>query len=146
MKRNTPLTRRTALRAKKGLGPSASDPKPRKPLKTQNKARADKAWVRAFHSQAFLDWIHEQPCVRCGQTPSEPHHEPTLGSHRGDWKQVSPLCTSCHTSGPGARHGPNSGVETFWAGVGVSYEDSNRATHMAWLAHIDSEHEPEATP
>ena len=79
-----------------------------------------------------MGFVKTLPCVRCGSRYQiEVHHEPTIGSGRGTWKGVSPLCRSCHTTGPGARHGLNSGVETFWS-FGVSYQESNAKTQAKW--------------
>lgn len=101
------------------------------PMKKRNVERHEREWVKQFHSEAFVRFTHDRPCVRCGRTPSDPHHEP-LRSQGGTWKNVSPVCPDCHTLGPDARH--NTSAEAFWASVGKSAEVCNRAHHMAWLA------------
>jgi len=99
-------------------------------MKKRNKERHDREWARAFHSEAFLEFTRDEPCVRCGGGPCVPHHEPTRASG-GTWKNTSPLCEDCHTAGPNARH--TVGVESFWT-FGITYEQANRRHHGRWLA------------
>lgn len=139
MRRTPPERGENGLQRTSGLSGGTGKPK-RSTARTRAATRRDKLFRRQFHSPAFVEWIHTQPCVRCEAlgfeqvTESEPHHEPPRA--RSNWKHVSPLCQSCHTSGPGARHGPNSGVDSFWT-FGITYEQANGMTHMRWLGHID---------
>ena len=136
MKRTPMPPRKTPLRARKKLRPG------KKGLKASGKApgatkrattRKDKLWVRAFLSPDFVAFTQDQPCRRCGNSPSQAHHEPPR-SRGGTWKNVSPLCADCHTLSGDARH--NVGPDTFWT-FGVTSERSNALHHGAWLAYID---------
>lgn len=45
------------------------------------------------------DWVRELPCLVCGNTPSDPHHEPPV-SRGGKSEDLTPLCRFHH----GQRH------------------------------------------
>lgn len=142
--RKSPMPpRKRPLKAGKPLRRSSNGLKASKGLKRGKRlpkraSRAGKAWVRQFHSKAFVAWTHEQPCVRCGQTPSEPHHEP-LRSQGGTWKNVSPVCAECHTLAGDSRH--NTSAARFWT-FGVTAEQANMRHHGAWLEHATEPLDP----
>lgn len=79
--------------------------KRRKPLKThkrlkaRNDKRADAKFKRNFHSREFVEFTNSQPCVFCGETPSEcAHAEPRgMGGCGADWTRTFPACTWHHS-------------------------------------------------
>lgn len=53
----------------------------------------------------FLNQIRLIRCVACGDYPTEAHHVlPRSQGGGDDWYNVIPLCSNCHTQGPGAWH------------------------------------------
>lgn len=46
----------------------------------------------------FKEWTRDQPCCYCGDSPSDPDHNPTRGGRGNmDHDLVVPLCRACHT-------------------------------------------------
>lgn len=123
------MLRRTPLKRRSPLNKGDAELSRSTPMKRVNRERKDREWVKQFHSDEFVEFTHDQPCVRCGATPSEPHHEP-LRSQGGTWKNVSPVCPDCHTLGADARH--RTSAERFWT-FGKTAEEANRTHHYAWL-------------
>jgi len=68
---------------------------------------------KVMRSKKYRTWISSHPCVICGKSPCDPHHEP-LGKGGLAIKcpdsQCLPLCHPHHVE----RH--NKGRETFWRG------------------------------
>ena len=74
-----------------------ADPKP-----ARGEAKAERRRKRRDAKDAtYLAWLHTQPCLCCGASGVEVHHERTLG--KGDAYGV-PLCTF-HHRGHSGRHG-----------------------------------------
>ena len=93
---------------------------------------------RAWGPPGYVGWVKRRPCDSCGLESivgrlNEMHHEPP-GS-RKTWLRSCTLCTSCHVSGPNARHGLNSGVETFWTRVGKDPAEVTAAVQREWAEH-----------
>lgn len=85
----------------------------------------------------FVAWMRQRPSDVSGEPPpygrlNEVHHEPTRGSRRAHWTRTCTLTTAEHTAGPGARHGLNSGVETFWKKWGKDPDEVCRAVQEEW--------------
>ena len=51
--------------------------------------------------------VRAMPCLVCGRTPSDPHHEPPVG-RGGTSETLVPLCRTHHTGGHLSRHGMGS--------------------------------------
>jgi len=109
-------------------GDSRAPTKP-KPSAIRRKLRALERFKAQFHSQERARFVQGLPCVACGATPSENHHEPHRGNG-GKYEDISPLCKPCHQK----RH--NTGAKTFWTRIGKSYVETNAATQKAWLRHL----------
>lgn len=75
--------RKEALGQRYSLKRSAIKRKPRKKSERE----------RIYGPKGYVEWIHEQPCVACGWTPSECAHIRTGGTGRkDDWTRTIPLC------------------------------------------------------
>jgi len=127
MKRKTPLRPRQGPQKARGRWDKGKPPS--KATKARREARRRKRWALQFHSEEFVRFVQSLPCVSCGHTPSEAHHDPPR-SCGGTWLDVSPLCHDCHTLGPESRH--RAGRDTFWARVGLTREQANARTQMLW--------------
>ena len=56
------------------------------------------AWVHAYRSEEYVDWIHGLDCQGCGRLPSEAAHTAAGGMGlKGPWQSLIPLCRVCHT-------------------------------------------------
>lgn len=65
-------------------------------------------------ARKYLDWIAQQPCVRCGATPVEVAHVRAFRSPKTDLLLARrdginaiacvPLCPPCHRTGPDSVH------------------------------------------
>lgn len=126
MKRSR-LSRRTPF--KRGKGPKRPKAPPRGVKGRRGPSPASTArWSKQYRSEEFVLFVKSLPCVRCTKHGNiEVHHDPPR-SRGGTWKDTSPACKwECHPR----RH--SLGVKTFWAEVGMSYQQSNAETHAKWL-------------
>ncbi|GEM_PF-7102134 len=44
----------------------------------------------------YIEWLHNQPCYVCNQTPCEAHHVKLKGQIAKDHNTLIPLCTEHH--------------------------------------------------
>ena len=90
LKRNTERAKQWLRKSK--LSDAIQKLNRRKPLKARGRRWAEKR-ARDFGEKA--DWVRTLPCLCCGYTPSDPHHEPprSLG---GTSKDLVPLCRFHH--------------------------------------------------
>jgi hypothetical protein len=86
-------------------------------------------WRRDREHRAYLDFVRNLHCAVCGRPSTDDarnqaHHEPPKGlGGGGDWHDelTLPLCDSCHTLGPLARHGGRFATLEEWErAVGIS--------------------------
>ena len=74
------------------------------------------ALIKVYRSERYRAFIKEHPCLICGRTPCDPHHEP-LGkagtSIKAPDSHCVPLCFEHHSE----LH--NTGVKTFWKSIDV---------------------------
>lgn len=68
----------------------------RSKIKPVNKKRKTKNFKKHFHSEEFVIWIKNRPCVVCGLTPSDTAHIKSRISG-GYIRNVVPLCRTHHT-------------------------------------------------
>ena len=115
MKRTGPPKRRTPMKG------TTSTPRGRRTTLAQR----DERFRQQFGSAARVLFVQRLPCVRCGDSPCENHHDPTKASG-GSHLDISPLCYRCHAR----RH--NVGVRSFWAEVGMTASEANAATEARW--------------
>ena len=131
MKRRKPLARKSPLRARKGLRRGRGRLNRRRALGGNVASeKATRRWESAFLSEEFVRFVQSQPCVRCGQVPSEVHHDPTRGAG-GTWLDTTPVCTPSHRR----RH--QQGPVTFWTELGTTHTEANARTHQRWLAYSE---------
>jgi len=60
---------------------------------------------KIFHDEDYLKWIRTLPCLVCGASPSEAHHDYHAGGKklRNDYLGL-PLCAVHHTYGGDSYH------------------------------------------
>lgn len=71
---------------------------------------------------AYISFLKDKACARCGARPVDAHHEAVLPSYTGSQKnhmdyQAIPMCHSCHL---GIRHGQ--GYNAFWGDMKLTPE------------------------
>lgn len=99
-----------------------------------NRKRKAKLFVRNYHSEGFVDWIHSLACSVSGKEGSD--SDPIVAAHTlgkgagGDWTMVVPMLHSLHDK----LH--NIGIETFEKRYGVDLELIAAAVHLRWKAFI----------
>ncbi|MFG6139488.1 HNH endonuclease signature motif containing protein [Halomonas sp. B23F22_10] len=99
MKR-TPLKRRTELKNRGEL--KAKAPMERKPMERRRKPKRQAANDNRWRSPAYLRWVRQQPCARCGSPADDAHH--VIGLHWGlsgmgttaPDSYAMPVCRACH--------------------------------------------------
>ena len=83
-----------------------------------------------------LTWLRTRPCLICGATPSEVHHDRKMGS-RADDRRTVPLCQPYGKPGH-HREGPDSvqvlGRAGFEARHGISMDVETVRYHEEWEA------------
>ena len=66
-------------------------------MNKRSHARKRAEWLRAYHSEARVEWMRQQPCSGCGRGPCETHHITTGGvGRKADYHLTIPLCAGCH--------------------------------------------------
>ena len=104
----------------------AANPMKRSPLKPINPTRRKANFARAYHSQAFVRWIHRLPCWACGYCgPSERQAAHTTNGGMGrkaDAASIIALCNVCHTRQH--QHG--------WLAIGMTKESAKDAAASTW--------------
>jgi len=131
LKRHKRLQSRSRLQA-----PSGTSLKREKRLRVRNEARRRKLWALQFHSDEFVMFTRDQPCVcggvgrawDCTGGPCEVSHDPSRGAG-GVWVDTHPATRACHTK-------IGQGAVTFWRLIGMTREQANKAHHQAWLAYL----------
>lgn len=84
MKRSAPIRR-------------SSKPIKRSRVRPRNAKRRTSEWARAYGSKARVQWVKSQPCILCGERPSENAHIRTGGMGRkADACLIVPLCRTHH--------------------------------------------------
>lgn len=62
-----------------------------------NKERKRRAWINAYHSEEFVEWMRGQACQGCGGGPCDVAHTAGGGMGlKGPWTSTLPLCRPCH--------------------------------------------------
>jgi hypothetical protein len=122
LKRKTPLRKRQG--PAKPRGPRTTSPTKGKASKARSRARKAKRFERQFGPPGFAEFVRNLPCVSCGHTPCEVSHDPSRGAG-GTWLDCHSLCRPCHRR-------LHQGHETFWAELGMTREQANARTQMAW--------------
>lgn len=107
-----------------------------KPLRKKPRTKSEK--LRIYGPPGFIEWIHEQRCIACGQIPSQDYpshaaHTETGGvSRKGDWTSIVPLCFACHIL-----IGHQSGNKTLEALWDIDLEVAAIAIQEQWASHTD---------
>jgi hypothetical protein len=132
MKRRTPLRRDTpAARRfanKRGSLTRTGAKLKRTRMKVRNAKRAAMRRARDFGDKAA--WVRLLPCLVCGRTPSDPHHEPPR-SRGGTSEHLTPLCADHHTLRSDSRHALGSN-ERFREAHGIDLEAAARHIDQTW--------------
>lgn len=108
-------------------------------MKTTAQRKAERKRQRSerlYGPPGFADFVRGLPCLKCERGPSEPHHDPTA-ANGGTWRDVSPLCSDCHTQDPRSRHEHPGGYKAFWAEIGVTREEAAAETQRLWEESLD---------
>lgn len=95
-------------------------------VKPVNPKRKAKAFERAYHSKAFLAWVHRLPCWACGYhgpTPRQAAHTTTGGMGRkADASTIIALCVVCHAK----QH------QGGWLKIGMTRDSAAKAAQHTW--------------
>jgi hypothetical protein len=121
LKTAAPKPRRKPAGAPRGMKRSRLRPKKRSP----------EEYARIYGSRARVEWVKAQPCVVCGNLPSENAHTVNGGlSRKGDYQTIIPLCRFDHR----LSHGVNGG----WSWLGLTPEQLKtlaEETERRWQYH-----------
>ena len=83
-------------------------------MKPINPKRRQSEFARTYHSKARVAWVKAQPCVVCGNTPSENAHVDNGGAGRkAGYQHIVPLCATHHRQ----QHANG------WASLGWAWDD-----------------------
>jgi len=84
--------------------------------------------------QHWRNWLHEQPCIRCGSNHAEAAHVGDRGySNRCSDLYALPICANCHRLAKDSQH--TIGRE-FWMKAGLDRDDTIREHHVRYLEEI----------
>ena len=100
-------------------------------LPKRNRARAAKAFAKAYGSSEFVEFTRARPCIVCGATPSETAHVTKTRGAGGGPEDCAPLCFSHH------REQGDTGVETFQRKYGILFEYAAAENWRRWNSRLD---------
>lgn len=104
------------------------------PARTADKAKIERAFARAYHSEAYVLAVKKLACSvpGCDRWPVDAAHGEHSKGASGDWRSILPLC-----SGLDGHHREQHtlGRRTFEAKYGLSLEAGAAATRRT-LAHV----------
>ena len=110
-------------------------------VKPVNKERKAAEFERTYGGKPRVEWGKDQPCLICGNIPSENAHVPSRSgmSRKGDAKHTVPLCAWHHTDGDDSLHALNKAGFNAKHGLDLDHE---AAIHNArWLQHVATAHQ-----
>lgn len=100
-----------------------------RPINPERRARL---FARNFHSEAFVRWTHRQPCIACGARRFiHCAHVRSRGAG-GTWRDIVPLCESCHRAQEAA-------PGTFWSDHHLDGAMLAAAHALRWDQILESE-------
>ena len=121
--KKTPLVRRTPL-------PRATKPMKRTRIKRVNPARKARRFEAAYHSPAFIAWVHSLACAVPGCQRTDIHASHVVSRARGGtWQDVAPLCSAHHRAQEGR-------TRQFNEEHGIDLEGIAAAVALRWKAFI----------
>lgn len=100
-------------------------------LPRRNAARAVKAFIKAYGSEAFVRWMRTQRCIVCRERPSLAAHVTRTKKNGGGPENCAPLCFDHHNE----EH--QGGGQTFQREHGISFEEAATENWRRWNKHLD---------
>lgn len=101
----------------------------------RNHSNAAKAWVKHYHSEAYLFYIRTLPCIVPGcKRPSEAAHAVSKGAG-GTYRDLFPCCHEHHME----QHAK--GIRTFMDKYSVDPKAVARQLYLRWLERHPADRE-----
>lgn len=118
-----------------------------KPVRPVNPERKARRFMEAYHSEAYVEFIHAQPCVviGCDGRDIEASHIRSRGAG-GKWDEIVPMCAAHHAEFHAI------GIRTWSSKYALALDIIARAHAAVWrermgdLPEIASEPEPVRDP
>lgn len=95
----------------------------------RNPERRERRFRKGFGSEDRAAWVSGQPCIVCGERPSENAHVKSRGAG-GTKEDVVPMCRYHHQQ----QH--DIGVQSFSELHHIDLTRAARETHQRWLEHV----------